>query len=235
MQSQHYFIWKGIDSREMGVKVLAYPPPVRPKERIEYVTIPGRSGDLTRKEGADIYDSYTRSMELMNRRGFSVNAIRKWLSGQGKMIYGCEPEFAYQVDLGAMQQHDFFVRGIWRCSLQMRTQPLKERLYATAETLTASGTVRNAGDVEAYPIIIATPSAGVTSMTVTVNGKSLTITNVSGAVRIDSGAQEVSDTGRTTLLTEYTGGPFPVLAVGDNTIGGSGWASLEIYKEERFL
>ena len=72
-------------------------------------------------------------------------------------------------------------------------------------------------------------------MTVTVNGKTLTISNVSGAVRIDSGAQEVSNAARTELLTHETGGPFPVLAVGDNTVGGSGWASLAIDKNERFL
>ena len=118
---------------------------------------------------------------------------------------------------------------------QFYCQPLKERQYSTAETLTAAGTVRNAGDVAAQPVIIATPALGADTITVTVNGKTLTISNVSGAVRIDSGAQEVSNAARTELLTQETGGPFPVLAVGDNTVGGSGWASLEIYKNERFL
>ena len=234
MQSQHYFIWNGIDSRTMGVKVLAYPPPVRPKERVEYVTIPGISGDLAIKEGKDIYESYTRPMELRNCRGFSVDAVRKWLSGEGKMIYGCEPEYVYDVDLSAVQQYDYFVNGIWRCTLQMRTQPLKERLYTRPETLTEAGTIRNSGDVEAKPIILAYPAQNATSMNISVNGYTLTISNVTGAVLIDCDAQEATDPDRTVLLTNDTGGPFPVFQVGDNTVGGTGWSTLEIDKQERF-
>lgn len=230
-----YFIWKDIDSRSMGVKVLAYPPRIHPKERVEYVAIPGKAGDLAIKEGRHIYDAYTRPMELRNSCGFDIEKVRKWLTGQGKMVYGCEPDRAYQVDLSAVQQYDYFSRGIWICTLQMRTQPLKERLYSIAETLDAAGTVHNGGDVEAYPVIIATPGLGATTMTVTVDDKTLTISNVTGAVRIDSDAKEVTDVSRTELLTLNSGGPFPVLAVGDNAISGSGWVSLEIYKNERFL
>ena len=234
-QSQRYFIWNGVDSRSMGVRVLAYPPPVRPKERLEYVTVPGRNGDLTVMEGPDVYDSYTRPMELRNGRGFSLEAVRKWLRGRGRMTYGCEPEYAYFVDLGAQQQYDPFVNGIWHCSLQMRTQPLKARFYDASETLTEAGTIRNAGDVTAYPIIIATPSPGAATMNVTVNGRTLTINDLSGPVRIDCDIMEVSDPARTELLTHNSGGPFPVLEPGINEIGGSGWASLMISKQERFL
>lgn len=235
MREKPYFIWKGIDSRAMGVKVLAYPPPIRPKERIEYVAIPGRAGDLTRKEGKDVYEAYTRPMVLRNEKGFDIHAVRKWLSGQDRMIYGCEPDRAYRVDLGAVAQYDRFVNGIWRCTLQMRTQPLKERLINIAETLTDAGTVNNKGDVEASPLIIATPALGAATMEIECNGKTLTITHVTGPVRIDCDVEEATDENRTVLLTEYTAGPFPKLAVGENEIDGSGWAQLVIYKNELFL
>ena len=230
-----YFIWKDIDSRSMGVKVLAYPPRIHPKERVEYVTIPGKSGDIAIKEGKHIYDAYTRPMELRNCCGFDIEKVRKWLTGQGKMIYGCEPDRVYHVDLSAVNQYDYFVRGIWCCTLQMRTQPLKERLYNISETLTDAGTIKNTGDVEAFPVIIATPNLGATTMEITVNNRTLTIRNVTGAVRIDCDAEEVSDLARTELYTKESGGPFPILLPGDNEFDGSGWISLEIFKNELFL
>ena len=102
-------------------------------------------------------------------------------------------------------------------------------------TLTAAGTVKNNGDVAAYPVIVATPATGETTVVITVNGKSLTISNVAGKIRVDCAAMEVSDENRTQILTADSGGPFPVLLTGSNTVGGSGWSQLVITKNERFL
>ena len=233
--SQPYFIWNGTDSRSMGVKVLAYPPRIRPKERIEYVTIPGVSGDLAIKEGKDVYEPYTRPMELRNDKGFSVEAVRKWLRGSGKMIYGCEPDRIYDVDLGPELQFDRFVCGIWRCTLQMRTQPLKSSAFAQPETLTEAKQIYNGGDVDAYPVILVYPAENADTVTVTVNRNDFVMTGVDGVRRIDCWAQEVTDDDRTALYTVYSSGRFPVLCPGYNSIGGSGWSALEIDREERFL
>ena len=234
---QSYFVWNNIDSRTMGLISKAHAPIVRPEERVQHVSIPGRSGDLTELEGNDIYNSYIQTVSFSVVGADRVNALFRWLRGDGYVTFSGEPDRRQRARVIGAITLERVSRNMdhWRGTAQFYCQPLKERQYSTAETLTAAGTVRNAGDVAAQPVIIATPALGADTITVTVNGKTLTISNVSGAVRIDSGAQEVSNAARTELLTQETGGPFPVLAVGDNTVGGSGWASLEIYKNERFL
>ena len=234
---QSYFIWNGVDSRTKGLITKSHAPLIRPEERVAHVQIPGRSGDLTELEGNDIYNSYIQTVSFSVVGADRVNDVFNWLRGDGYVTFSGEPDRRQKARVIGAITLERVSRNMdhWRGTAQFYCQPLKERQYSTAETLTAAGTVRNAGDVDAFPVIIATPALGAGTMTVTVNGKTLTISNVSGAVRIDSAAQEVSDENRTELLTLNTGGPFPVLAVGSNTVGGSGWASLEIYKNERFL
>ena len=234
---QSYFIWRGVDSRSMGLISKGHAPRIRPEERVNHVQIPGKSGDLTQTEGESIYNSYIQTVSFSVEGAEHVNAVFKWLRGAGHVTFSGEPDRRQQARVIGAITLERVSRNldIWRGTAQFYCKPLKERLYSTAETITAAGTIHNAGDVDAFPVIIATPATGATTMTVTVNGKTLTISNVSGAVRIDCAAQEVSDAAQTTLLTLNTGGPFPVLAVGGNTVGGSGWASLQIYKNERFL
>lgn len=234
---QSYFIWNGVDSRTKGLITKSHAPLIRPEERVAHVQIPGRSGDLTELEGESVYNSYIQTVSFSVVGEDRVNDVFNWLRGDGYVTFSGEPDRRQRARVIGAITLERVSRNmdLWRGTAQFYCQPLKERQYSISETLTAAGTVRNAGDVDAFPVIIATPALGADTMTVTVNGKTLTISNVNGAVRIDSGAQEVSNAARTELLTQETGGPFPVLAVGDNTVGGSGWASLEIQKNERFL
>ena len=49
-----FFIWNGMDCRNMGVQLAAPVSIVRPEERVNHVQIPGRSGDLTETEGDQV-------------------------------------------------------------------------------------------------------------------------------------------------------------------------------------
>lgn len=232
-----YFIWNGVDSRSMFITTKGHAPFIRPQERITHIKIPGKTRELTIREGDNIFDSYIQTIAFTVNGAINVNKFFRWLSGDGYVTFSSDPDKIQPAAVIGAVTLEKVSRNLdlWRGQVQFYCEALKQRIHDTSKTLTAAGTVRNAGDVDAFPVIIATPALGADTMTVTVNGKTLTISNVSGAVRIDSEAQEVSNEARTELLTQETGGPFPVLAVGDNTVGGSGWASLEIYKNERFL
>jgi phage-related protein len=52
---------------------------------------------------------------------------------------------------------------------------------------------------------------------------------------IDSDVMEVYNADRSAILTGNSIGDFPVLAIGNNSVTGSGWSSLEISRRERFL
>ena len=232
-----YFVFNGIDSRVMGLLTEGHAPLVRPEERVVHVQIPGRSGDVTNTEGQSIYNSYIQTVSFSVVGADRVNALFRWLRGNGYVTFSGEPDRRQPARVIGAITLDRVVMSpdSWQGQVQFYCQPYKEKLFDVPQTLTADGTVRNAGDVAARPVIIATPAVGAEEMEVTVNGQTLVITGFSGPVRIDSDAMEVTDSDRTEVLTQHTAGPFPMLAVGDNTVSGSGWATLTITKNERFL
>ena len=234
---QSFFIWKNKDCRALGVRLSGPVPIVRPEERVKHVQIPGMEGDLTQLEGEDIYNSYIQTVSFSVAGASAVQQVYQWLRGAGYVTFSGEPDKRQQARVIGAITLDRVSRNLdrWTGQAQFYCQPLKERIYENAVTLTAAGSVINAGDVAAYPVIVATPASGETTLVITVGGKSLTISNVTGDVRIDSAAMEVSNAARTAILTANSGGPFPVLLPGENAVGGSGWSQLVITMNERFL
>lgn len=234
---QSYFIWNGVDSRAMGIVTRAHAPKIKPEERAVHVAIPGRSGDLTLLEGDAVYNSYIQTVGFSVSDGTRVPEVFSWLRGDGYVTFSGEPHRRQPARVIGAVTLDRVSRNLdrWAGQVQFYCQPLKMRVADAPVALTASGSVHNYGDVAAFPVILATPAAGQSTLVVTVNDKSLTISGVTGPVRIDCAAREVSDAGRTALLTADSGGPFPVLQPGENTVGGSGWSTLEIDRQERYL
>ena len=236
--AQSYFIWKGIDCRDMGVKLSGPVPIIRPEERVQHVEIPGRSGDMTELEGEQIYNSYIQTATIMVQGGYRVREIYNWLKGSGYVTFHGEPDrkqAARIVGAITLNKHS---RNLdwWVGEVQFYCQPLKQKLTEDTVTVTSSGTaVINAGDVESRPKI--TAKANANSMTITIGGKSLTITGLTSGSEyiIDSEIMEVSNAARTALITKDSIGSFPMLAPGSNTITGSGWSKLVIDRRERFL
>ena len=85
-----YFIFNGKDSRDFEVYIEEYPPIVRPKERIETITVPGRSGTLHMREAEGVYESYTKSFEIIAVNPARIDEIKEWLKGAGELIIGNE-------------------------------------------------------------------------------------------------------------------------------------------------
>ena len=233
---QSYFIWNGVDSRAMGIITKAHAPLIRPEERVNHVQIPGRSGDLTEIEGENIFNSYIQTVSFSAVGKDRAIGVFRWLRGEGYITFSGEPDRRQKARVVGAVTLERVSRNMdhWRGQVQFYCQPLKERTYDTAETLTAAGAVYNAGDVDAHPVILAYPGVA-TSMTITVNGIDFVIANVRNIRRIDCGAKEVTNALETVLCTIDSSGAFPVLHPGSNTISGSGWTKLEIHKNERFL
>ena len=233
-----YFIWNGMDCRDMGIKLSGPVPIVRPEERVQQVEIPGRSGDLTELEGEEIYNPYIQTATIMVQGGYRVREIYNWLKGAGYVTFHGEPDrkqAARIIGAITLNKHS---RNLdwWVGEVQFYCQPLKQILHESTVTITSSGsTVMNSGDVESRPKITAKASG--TSMSITTNGKTLTISGLTSGSEyiIDSEIMEVSNAARTALLTKDSLGDFPMLKPGSNTITGSGWSKLVIDRRERFL
>ena len=233
--AQSYFVWKGEDSRNKGIIMRHAAPIIRPEERVQHVTIPGMSGDLTQIEGEDIYNSYIQTVEISVKSAAMVPTVYKWLRGSGYVTFSAEPSRRQQARVIGAVTLQKVSRNMdhWAGTVQFYCQPLKEPSSDGMIMITSAGTVSNNGDVVSHPMFIVTPSS--TTVTITVNGKTLVLTNVSGTRRVDCLTKEVSNTDQTELYTQHSAGAFPVFNVGSNTVGGSGWSRLAIYVRERYL
>lgn len=236
---QSYFIWKGIDCRAMDVIMTGPAPVIRPEERVDHIEIPGRSGDVTELEGTDIYNSYIQTVSIAVNRRYNIREVYKWLRGSGYVTFSTDPERRQQARIiGAITLNKHSYNLDWYTGeVQFYCQPLKEKLSEETQTITSSGTaVKNQGDITARPLFKVTTTA--TTVTLTMNGKSLTI-DMSGlsnqSIYVDCETKEVTDLPRTGWMTWRTSGSWPDLPVGSYNLTGSGWSSIEVTKRERFL
>ena len=234
----HYFLWNGTDSRNKHIRVHSAIPVIRPEERIRQITIPGRSGDLTETEGADIFNSYIQTVSISVKGAYNVRNIYRWLRGAGFVTFSGEPDRKQAARVIGAITLNRVSRNIdhWAGEVQFYCQPLKEKLAEEKVTVSSSGAnVYNAGDVTARPLWKVTASGS--TVVVSCGGKTITCTDyTSGQVLlIDSENYTIYNSDQTADWTKWSSGDFPVLAPGANTVTGSGWSSIEITKRERYL
>ena len=235
---QSYFIWKNIDCRAMGIRLSGPAAIIRPEERAQHVTIPGRSGDLTMLEGENIYNSYIQTVTIMAHGAARIRQIYDWLRGSGYVTFSGEPDkrqAARIIGAVTLNKHSYNLDW-WEGEVQFYCQPLKEKLSDSNVVITESGAaVANSGDVKSRPKMQVTASAD--SFTITIGGETFTMNQSISGNRyiIDSETMTVIaiSTGRD--VTFRSSGEFPMLGTGSNTITGSGWSKIEIERRERFL
>ena len=238
--AQSFFIWNGIDCRSKGIILRGPAAIVRAEERVKHVEIPGRAGDLTETEGADIFNSYIQTVTISVRGGMNVRNVYKWLRGSGFVTFSGEPDRKQAARIIGAITLNRISRNMdhWLGEVQFYCQPFKQLMD---EKITSTSTVRNNGDVACKPKIKVTCTGdgqgGRASAVITIGGKTFTVTdNLAGTIlMIDSDAMVVTNSDGTADWTSYSSGEFPVLQPGNNTITGSGWSSIEIEKRERYL
>ena len=235
---QSFFIWNGIDCRSRGVIMRGPAAIVSAEERVKHVEIPGRAGDLTETEGADIFNSYIQTVSISVKGAYNVRNIYRWLRGAGFVTFSGEPDRKQAARVIGAITLNRVSRNIdhWAGEVQFYCQPLKEKLAEEKVTVSSSGAnVYNAGDVTARPLWKVTASGS--TVVVSCGGKTITCTDyTSGQVLlIDSENYTIYNSDQTADWTKWSSGDFPVLAPGANTVTGSGWSSIEIEKRERYL
>ena len=233
-----YFIWNGMDCRNMGVTLAGPVAIVRPEERVKHVEVPGRSGDLTQLEGENIYNSYIQTATIQVRGGFHVRDVYRWLRGSGFVTFSGEPDRKQPARIIGAITLDKYSHNldIWTGEVQFYCQPLKQLLTSETVEVTSSGTaIYNAGDVTEKPKIKLTASGG--NATLTIGGNTTLMLNLTSGVNyvLDSETQEMITLSGGGSVTNQTVGEFPIIPVGSQTITGAGWSKLEITRRERFL
>lgn len=229
-----YFVWNGIDSRDAGIRVVSYPPILRPPERVKNVTIPGRSGALTVLEGEHVYDPYTRAMVVANQPGTEISEAVSFLRGSGWLILGNDPDFAYECRMQAQLQMDKLYKGVWQGSVTLYTQPLKRLAIPEKDiAFTVSGNdIFNPGNVASRPRILVTTSG---DCSFGIGDESMAVVGCTSAFVYDCETGLFADTSGNLITTFQVAGDVTKIPTGKSEVYWSGATSITITPRWRFV
>ena len=227
-----WFIYNGIDSRDMGVIVRRLPDLHRPKEDATYIKVPGRDGRLRQKSGS--VDTYQTTLAV-NCHGRSLAETYEWLHGSGWLISGNEPDRKIDVDLYAQGNDDRFRLASGACwddvTFSVNVQPYRYYTEDVTETAAASpAALNNPGTAHSRPRITIRGSGDVT---VTVGLAQMDFAGLTDGVVVDCGLMQCLSLDGTQLLNGLaTMDEYPTLASGLNYLTFTGNVS-EITVEMR--
>ena len=223
-----YFIFKDIDSSDYLI-VNKLPPIIKAKKNVEMIEIDGRDGFLTSDLGN--YKSIIKPVECTIIDSTDIDFLCDWLDGTGEVIFSNEPDKKYKA---VIINQIPFERVFAKCHtflIQFEAQPHKYSLSNSIITLEVAGTIYNSGSAIALPTI---KLFGTGSLTLTINGNIVNLTNVVDYVTINS---DLMDCYKDALLKNNDmNGEFPILQKGNNYISWTGTVSkVEITPNFRYL
>lgn len=220
-----YFIFRGIDSRNIGVVVEDMFDVHRPKRNVQTIQVPGRDGRLTQDDGT--YDTYTISGKV-NCFGAPLSGVYAWLSGSGDLILGDEPTRSIRASATAQVKNTRFRCDGCYDSLQVsfECQPFRYHIEQTEGDdviITASpGTVTNPGTYKSAPQMTI---EGTGNIVLTIGTQIVEIEELEDGIIIDSEMGDCFDLTKTRLLNSQVtlmDDEFPTLAPGANIISWTG-------------
>lgn len=160
--------WNGVKSTDYGMVVLTQPTITRAAERVEFETIPGRSGSLTLLEDEDVYDDINLTANCLLEDPFGlvtingqtmdrIDAICGWLRGAGEVEFANRQGGYYKARIANQIGFDKILRNHPHMGfpVQFRCQPFCY-LYSGLESqqsTTSPITLRNPGNIYSEPLI----------------------------------------------------------------------------------
>lgn len=161
-----WFRWNGVKCTEYGMHVLEQPTLLRPKERMEFETVPGRSGSLTLTEGDDIFDDLQLTCKCVIDDSYGVEdgasfdrlaRISAWLRGSGEVVFANRPEGFYKARISNQLRFETVLRGHPHraFSVEFRCQPFFYQTSGLSPISVGSDPVlvTNTGNIASLPLI----------------------------------------------------------------------------------
>ena len=212
----HYFIWNGTDSRTKHIRVNNRVPIVRPEERVEHITIPGRAGELTQVEGEYIFNSYIQTVNLEVLGAAYVPETEVWLAGAGEVTFDTQTTLKQKARIINAVTFEKVSRNldIWKAEVQFYCEPFKSLTDEEDIEVTESGeTLTNPGTLPALPEIQIEGSGAVS---VSINGVTLIIPDLTSGWTADCANKWICQNG----VPQFGAwqGSFPEIPVGESTL-----------------
>ena len=221
-----------INSRsDLGFRITQ--PPIIPaaKRIFDSIAVDGREGSLTIPRG------WEDTVFEMRAALVGTNIPSRWRTAlpkilNAKTIYFSNDNTVFynikHAEAGALERR---LSSLYDFPISFTCAPFRYLRNVPLTTLTASGTINNAGTVYSLPKITI---YGTGSRTLTINGKPIVLNLLSGSLTLDGELRECYYGGM--AQNNRMSGDFPVFNVGNNTVTlGTGITKLEIEPRWRYL
>ncbi len=227
-----YIIFKGVDSRTLGVVVEKLPDLHRAPENVTLIAIDGRDGRL--EEDAGTCDVYTDTMKI-NCFGVPLSTVYHWLSGAGWMVSSDEPDRKIWASLHPQIKNTRFRTSECYDSLTISMYCQPYRYFnpdPEAVILSSSpGEVYNPGTQRSQPVITIRANGDVS---VLFGMNQMDFEGLTDGIIVDCEMMECFSLDRSELMNGYAAmDDFPVLEPGFNYVQWSGTGSVESITVER--
>ena len=233
-----YFIFKEKNSAKQGVQILSMDLPSRQADPYDALHVPGRPEPMMHPQTGRSFLPITIKMEI--GRNADIRSILAWLTGSGDLITSDDPAkryTAYACDTVSVSR----LNGVYRAiTVRFQCSPFAYAIANDPVELTSSpAQIQTIGTMYSEPLIELT---GTGDVTLTVNGVTLEIKDVSGTVFIDVHTCQVYKLeygAKTSILSATTGWIEQMVLVPDteavNVISWTGDVSgVKITKNERW-
>ena len=152
---QAWFSFNGVRSTAMGVRMAGQLTFTSPAARGREEDVYGRDGKLWIPEGA--FERVTGSVKLVCADDADLSAVSAWLSGEGELIRGTEPNYAYKARItkSAKRQPHMLRDMNEEWTQEFSCEPFKY-LATPADDITltsASESIANPGNVASAPLL----------------------------------------------------------------------------------
>lgn len=223
-----WFSFKGIrnDDPSLDVRMIAPPTRPHPARKGELIDVPGVNGKLFQDEG--VFDRILVTLPCATTDNSNIDAISGWLSGEGDLVFGDEPERAYHARITkefSRSNRMPRLRG-QSFNITFDCEPFRYNVHpeADADVYTSGETITNPGTWPSAPLLTVNGTGDGTLM---IGNETLIFNDLIGYIIVDCEAK-IAYTGGTSaadpmmLATQHLTGEWPVIQPGASFVSFTG-------------
>ena len=225
-----YFIYNGINSKDMGVVLKKLPPITKPKRKIEAIQVPGRNGKLYIDENC--YEAITVSLECALKRNVDPRKITEWLVEFGTITFSDEIDKFYKAAITNSIPFSRVFRVYREFIIQLELQPIAMSIEEYEYNC-------NDNDIHMLEIECTAPMnpyikvTGSGDVQLTINNSICNLNIDEEYIELDCELQNAFR--GTKNKNNMMNGTFPILNPGENTIQVIGNANIQIKYQKAYI
>ena len=230
-----YIIWKGSNSRTVGITVTDLPEIILPEERVTFTDIPGLSGSLAQTEGVDVYKDITLAVKCYcpDPTPVAVATIAAYFRGAGRLELPNRPDGYYEARVVNQIPFAKILRGNSprTFTINFRCKPFLHLYEGENEQKVNSGDfLHNPTGIQAKPLITIIGSGDISLM---VGTQIIQLNGIEGGIVLDSELQEAY--WENVLKNSCMTGEFPMLGEGSTAISWTGGTVAQVTVTPRWV